>query len=315
MAKQSKRLGRGLDSLVTDYRSAGTLEATAKSPEGAPGPTAMAGEREPGLAPSQMPLNLLEPNPLQPRDSASKANVAQLADSIEQNGLLQPILVRPHGQRYQIIAGERRYWAAKRVGLRDVPVVVREATDEQMLELALVENIQREDLNAIDRARAYRDYCDRFELTPEEVGRRLCEDRTTVVNYLRLLDLAPAIQELVIHGALGMGHARCLLGVENEQERLRLAESAVTHQLSVRALEEIVRKTKAPRLPPEGGSEPLARGPSPHTADVQRKLEEVVKTKVLVQEGKKRGTGRIILEYYSLDDFDRIASLLGLTDA
>ena len=315
MAKQTKRLGRGLDSLITDYRSAGTLEATATSPEVAPDPGAMPRGREPGGTLNQLPLELLEPNPLQPRDSASSANVAQLADSIEQNGLLQPILVRPHGKRYQIIAGERRYWAAKRVGLREVPVVVREASDEQMLELALVENIQREDLNAIDRARAYRDYCDRFELTPEEVGRRLCEDRTTVVNYLRLLDLAPAIQGLVIDGALGMGHARCLLGIEDEQERLRLAESTATHQFSVRALEEIVRKTKARRRPRLCPTFRRARGPNPHIADVQRKLEEVVKTKVLVQEGKKRGTGRIILEYYSLDDFDRIAALLGLTDA
>ena len=316
MAKQSKRLGRGLDSLITDYRSTEALQPSlGRGSEVASVARAQPAINKPSQPPSQLPLSSLEPNPLQPRDSAANANVTRLAESIEQNGLLQPIVVRPHGKRYQIIAGERRYWAAKQLGMREVPVLVREASDEQMLELALVENIQREDLNAIDRARAYREYCERFELTPEEVGRRLGEDRTTVLNYLRLLDLQPVIQELVIQGVLGMGHARCLLGIAEEQERLRLAESAVNHQLSVRALEEIVRKTKTRRPMPEGAGEPRPRGPSPHLADVQRRLEEAVKTKVLIQEGKKRGTGRIILEYYSLDDFDRIAALLGLPDA
>ena len=317
MAKQSKRLGRGLDSLITDYRATSTLPP---APSQLPETTSAKGvqpETSPqDKPPSQLPLSALDPNPLQPRDQAATANVARLAESIEQNGLIQPIVVRPHGKRYQIIAGERRYWAAKHLGLRAVPVVIREASDQQMLELALVENIQREDLNAIDRARAYRDYCDRFELTPEEVGRRLGEDRTTVVNYLRLLDLQPQIQQLVIQGVLGMGHARCLLGVAEEPERLRLAESVVNHQLSVRALEEIVRKAKTRRPAPEGGAEQRpTRAPSSHIGDLQRRLEEAVKTKVLVQEGRKRGTGRIILEYYSLDDFDRIAALLGLADA
>jgi ParB family chromosome partitioning protein len=193
-----------------------------------------------------------------------------------------------------------------------IPAIVREATDEQMLEFALIENIQREDLNAIERAKAYREFCTRFGLRPEEVASRLGEDRTTVVNYLRLLDLPEVIQSMVADHRLSMGHARCLLGIAEGGRRQRLAETVVANELSVRALEEIVRreKTREAGEQRDEAQKPVPR--SAHLRDVQRRFEEAVKTKVTIREGKRKGTGRIVIEFYSLDDFDRIAAMMGV---
>jgi ParB family chromosome partitioning protein len=260
-----------------------------------------------------LPVDELRPNPFQPRNNVSEQDVLSLAASIERKGLLQPIAVRRRDDRYEIIAGERRWVAAKSLGITQVPAVIRDASDEEMLELALIENIQREDLNAIDRAMAYRQFCSRFGLKPEEVGQRLGEDRTTVVNYLRLLDLPGGIRSMVADGRLSMGHARCLLGVADETRGLELAESVVQNELSVRALEEIVRREKTR----QGGAlaaTPETRGlRSAHLRDLERQFEQAIKTKVALREGKRKGTGRIIIEYYTLDDFDRIASALGVT--
>ncbi len=259
-----------------------------------------------------LPVDELQPNPFQPRDNTFASDILSLAESIRQSGILQPIVVRRQSGRYEIIAGERRWQAARSIGMTEVPTVIRDATDEQMLELALVENIQREDLNAIDRAKAYRQFCNRFGLKPEEIARRLGEDRTTVVNYLRLLDLPDPIQTLVAQSKLSMGHARCLLGVSDDGERLRLAESASQNDLSVRALEEIVRREKTRRGDAQPNEAKVERLRSAHLLDLQRRFEEAVKTKVTIQEGKRKGTGRVVIEYYSLDDFDRIAGMLGV---
>ena len=211
------------------------------------------------------------------------------------------------------------------IGMTHVPVIVRHATDEQMLELALIENLQREDLNAIDRARAYRQFCTHFGLRPEEVADRLGEDRSTVQNYLRLLDLAEPIRAMVAGGKLTMGHARCLLGEANEVHRARLAEAIVANELSVRAAEEIVRRGKAylgagaTAMALAGGDALLkssgtqrGRLRSAHLQDLEQRFERAVKTKVSIHEGRKRGSGRITIEYYTLDDFDRIAGKLGV---
>ncbi|MHC4695147.1 MAG: ParB/RepB/Spo0J family partition protein [Planctomycetota bacterium] len=256
----------------------------------------------------------LTPNPFQPRALVADDAITALADSIQHSGLLQPIAVRRAGDGYQIIAGERRWAAAKALGMTHIPVIVRHATDEQMLELALIENIQREDLNAIDRASAYRDLCTRFSLTPEEVARRLGEDRSTVVNYMRILDLPTEIRDLVAAGRLSMGHARCLLGITENARRMQIAESAVDNELSVRALEEIVRREKTRRSEAEGESPATKLARPAHILDLQRRFEQVVKTKVLIREGRRKGTGRIIIDYYSLDDFDRIAAMLAVPE-
>jgi ParB family chromosome partitioning protein len=180
-----------------------------------------------------------------------------------------------------------------------------------MLELALIENLQREDLNAIDRAQAYRQFCDRFGLKPDQVAERLGEDRTTVVNYLRLLDLPDAIKRLVAGGAISMGHARCLLGLDDDRRRWQLAEAVVQNELSVRALEEIVRREK----PRDGGAADAQQEPrkvSPHYVDMQRRFEQSLGTKVTIRPSRRKGRGRITIEYYSLDDFDRISERLGV---
>ncbi len=312
MSKSTRRLGRGLDSLVSHLRPSDDRESSPASRSGDPetngpsGPEASSGD--PG--PMTVSVESLEPNPLQPRTITNNETILSLAESIRRAGLLQPIVVRARGGRNQIIAGERRWRAAKHIGLERVPVIVREATDEQMLELALIENIQREDLNAIDRARAYRQFCTRFSVKPEEVATRLGEDRTTVVNYLRLLDLSEPIQRLVRDGAIGMGHARCLLGISDEARRMDLAESVVHSQLSVRALEEIIRREKKRDRSTQDVAAVELR--SAHVRDLQRRFEEAVKTKVTIRPGKRKGTGRIVIEYYSLDDFERIATLLNV---
>jgi ParB family chromosome partitioning protein len=182
-----------------------------------------------------------------------------------------------------------------------------------MLELALVENLEREDLNAIDRARAYRRFCTTFGLKADDVADRLGEDRSTVSNYLRLLDLSEPIRELVASDKLSMGHARCLLGITDEPRRMRLALSAAENGLSVRALEEIVRRERT-----RGGvaasapAVPTANQRSAHIHDIEARFERALKTKVVIHEGRRKASGRITIEYYSLDDFDRIAEMLGV---
>ena len=311
MSKSARRLGRGLDSLVSDLRG---MPATSENISGkAMGTGNRAAESgQVGVVAKMLPVASLRPNPFQPRDNTSYENISSLAASIEHSGLLQPVAVRSKGGHFEIIAGERRWRAAESLGMTEIPVIVRDASDEEMLELALVENVQREDLNAIERAKAYSRLCSRFGRKPEEIGACLGEDRTTVINYLRLLDLSEPIQGLVGQSRLSMGHARCLLGVSDEGRRLQLAEAVGNNQLSVRALEEIVRREKTRR----GESGPKVgkreEAVSAHLHDLEERFEEVVKTKVKIQEGKRKGAGRIVIEYYSLDDFDRIAKLLGV---
>jgi ParB family chromosome partitioning protein len=328
MSKIARRLGRGLDSLVSNLRSdadeplPGAL--VAERPADAALPAKDVRDEAAAINAAMVAVDALTPNPFQPRDLINDDNIVSIATSIRRHGLLQPISARVVAGQYQIIAGERRWRAAKSIGMTHVPVIVRQAADQQMLELALIENLQREDLNAMDRGRAYRQFCTHFGLKPEEVADRLGEDRTTVVNYLRLLELAEPIRTMVAAGKLTMGHARCLLGVENETHRLRLAEAMVANELSVRAAEEIVRRGRALQAGAtvmalaEGGallqSSGTRRGRlrSAHLRDLEQRFERAVKTKVTIHEGRKRGSGRITIEYFSLDDFDRIAGMLGV---
>jgi ParB family chromosome partitioning protein len=226
--------------------------------------------------------------------------------------MIQPIVARRVGTRLEIVAGERRWRAARAARLERVPVLVREATDEEMLGVALIENIQRDDLNAIERARAYRRLCDEFGLSPEEIGQRVGEDRTTVTNYLRLLELPREVMDLVSQGDISMGHARCILGVEGAGRQSQLARAVKENQLSVRALEEIVRREKTARG--IAGRAGAARAPkSAHLADLERQFERALGTRVTIREGRRSGHGQIVIEYHGLDDFDRIAATLGVT--
>ena len=323
MSKSARRLGRGLSSLVSSTALGTGSEETSREMPGK-----KVGETPPGNDPARVipsepastggqvimvPIDDLYTNPHQPRDNTKTWDVTSLAASIKRSGLLQPISARMHEGIYQIIAGERRWRAAKSLGVGEIPVIVREASEQEMMELALVENIQREDLNAIERARGYKAFCDRVGINAEAVAKRLGEDRTTVVNYIRLLDLSDDIQSMVADRQLSMGHARCLLGIVDVQKREALAQSVVANGLSVRALEEIVRreKTREGQGADDKTSEETVEK-SVHVQALEKRFEEATKTKVRIRESQKKGRGRIVIDYYSLDDFDRIAEKLGV---
>ncbi|MCC7292578.1 MAG: ParB/RepB/Spo0J family partition protein [Phycisphaerales bacterium] len=305
MSASTKRLGRGLDSLI--------LSSTSVRPDAGRPPHSNIEGNEDQPSVSRVPIAQVKPNRHQPRLAADEAGIAQLAQSLRQTGILQPILVRPAGNEYEIIAGERRYRAARLLGWTDIPVLVRRASDEEMLEMALIENIHREDLNAIDRASAYREYCTRFRATPDVLSEKLGEDRTTITNYLRILELPEAVKKLVASKQLSMGHARCLLGVDEAADREALAQRILLEQLSVRAAESLVRGHKlagraADRLKRTSAGE----AGKPQVLAVQSQLERVLGTKVTIIESAKKGQGRVIIEYQSLDDFDRLCQKLGV---
>jgi len=310
MSKTGRRLGRGLESLVSNLRSA-TADAIPVRRESAEA-LVPEGGAPPGV--TTLPIGQLVPNPFQPRHEIPQESIRQLAESIRLHGVLQPIAVRQHAGGWQIIAGERRWQAAKACGLTSVPVVVREADDRQMLELALIENLQREDLNAIDRARAYEQFCTRFRLRAEDVAARVGEDRSTVANYLRLLELSDPIQEMLASGKMSMGHARCLLSVNDPEVRHRLAQAVVQQDLSVRAVEEVVRRGRGLQDDPTSTAHRAVahRLRSAHLKDMEQKFEKALKTKVSIREGRSKGTGRVVIEFFTLDDFDRIAGSLGV---
>jgi len=266
-----------------------------------------------------VPVNELRPNPYQPRAALSPQQISELAKSVAESGILQPIVSRETtlGQ-LEIIAGERRWRAARAAGLATVPVIVRRATDREMHEWALIENIHREDLNAMDRARAYRRYCDAFDLTAQQVADRLGEDRTTVANYLRLVDLPGEITLFLESGRMSMGHGRALLGVADLELQLRLATEAVRGNVSVRQLEGMVRRArqKAGRLSREAcQQDTVVPRVDPFVAnirDLEARFERALGTHVQIERGKKKGSGRIIIEYRDLEEFERVGKEVGL---
>ncbi len=311
MVKHDKRLGKGLSSLVSREAVETALTTTLEPGERERHPVA----GRPGVDALMVRPQALEPNPFQPRKDMDTEGIRALAESLKQTGMLQPIVARRAGTRLEIIAGERRWRASREAGLDLVPVLIRPATDEQMVEMALVENIQRSDLNPIEKARGYRRLCDEFSLSPEEVGRRVGEDRSTVTNYLRLLDLPGEIAAMVSRGDISMGHARCLLAVPAPDRQMQLARSAAKNQLSVRALEEIVRRERVPTARDGGATSPLAgrvKEASAHVADLEGQFQRALGLKVRIQERRGKGRGRIIIDYNNLDEFDRVAAALGV---
>ncbi len=327
MPDTTKRLGRGISSLLSDPN---TSRLADRLPDTAMGdPNAASVKQAPARHRTiRVPLDCVAPNPNQPRRSISEQGIAKLAGSIKRNGLIQPIVMRPIAAasiggtggptstqstvKYELIAGERRWRAARAAGLSDVPAILRDATEEQLLELALVENIHREDLNAIDRALAYGQFRDRFGLAPEQIGERVGEDRTTVTNYLRLLDLPSEIQDMVATDLLSMGHARGLAGLRSRDEQIKLAEHAVRKGLSVRALEESVRKLRAPATTTSTAGGKAQHNKRPLIRDLERRFIQILKTKVTIQEGRGKNTGQIVIEYHSIDEFEGICERLGI---
>ena len=299
--KQAKpRLGRGLDSLLSPTRLQ-ELQEAANVDDGAARPLPAAGLHEQVL---EVPTELITCNPHQPRKAWDEHKLAELADSIKSSGLIQPIVVRALSQGYQLIAGERRLRACQIAGRQTVTAIIRDASEDQMLEWALVENIQRTDLNAVERARAYRQYINRCQLTQQQAAAKLGQDRATIANYMRLLELPQTIRELLGEGQLSMGHARTLLAVAEPQRQLALAQAVVAEDWSVRELERRVRNLQAK-------PSPAAAPRDPHLAELEEQMARCVGTKVSIRtSGRKKHRGRIIIDFYSLDDFDRIRGRL-----
>ena len=294
MAKR-QALGRGLGALIPGAdETANGNSADHESP-----PT--------GQTVLQIPIDLVEPNPHQPRERFDEASVAELADSIRQKGLLQPINVRRWGTGYQLIAGERRLRASRIAGLEKIPaLVVDVSSDEEMMELSLIENIQREDLNPIEEARAYRSLIEECFLTQEEVAGRVSKDRSTITNTLRLLSLPDVVRNALEAGEIAMGHARALLGLDDDDARIILCREIVAKGLSVRRVEAIVRDTREGRTPAQPNVRKATKDPL--VADAEEQLRRHLGTAVHInQKGK---VGRIEIEFYSTDDLNRILELL-----
>jgi len=256
-------------------------------------------------------IDVLSANPYQPRTVWNEQELADLAESIRSNGVIQPIIVRPFGTGYQVIAGERRLRAAQMAGLARIPAILRQATDEQVLELALVENIHRADLNPIERAKAYQNYVGTFSLTQAEAAKRLGEDRSVIANYLRLLELPEEVKQMLIDGQLSMGHARAMLALPTDELRQKLANRAMAGRLSVREVEKLVRKYLTGR---EQSRIALRQKP-PHILDLENRLTSHLGTKVAIEARKNGQRGRIVVDFYSLDEFDRIVEKMGLATA
>jgi ParB family chromosome partitioning protein len=260
------------------------------------------------LAKSELPITQIRPNPYQPRTSWNEEQLQDLCESIKSNGIIQPIIVRKNADGYEIIAGERRLRAAEMAGLETVPVLVRQATDEEMLELALVENIHRADLNPIERAKAYLNFINSFNLTQTDAAQRLGEDRSVISNYLRILDLPNEIKQMLAEGRLSMGHARAILALPSDELRRKLANRAMAGRLSVREVERLVRKY----LDGKTETKEIKKEKMAHIIDLERKLQSLLGTKVTIKANKRAPRGRIIIDYYSLDEFERLTEHMGL---
>jgi ParB family transcriptional regulator, chromosome partitioning protein len=333
-----------LQSLETDTPASSPSQAAAildrpANQENAP--AQKADSQSSGAVILHITLERITPNPMQPRAHFDENSLRRLADSIRSEGVMQPIIVRPTAPRngeiqlpvvgglpstsYELVAGERRWRAAKLAGLAKVPAIVRELDDRQLAEWALVENLQREDLNPLERASALKNLAERFSLSHEEIAQRVGIERPTISNLLRLLDLHLDVQALIRAGILSAGQGKALAGVESSPVQVLLAQRAVREAWSVRRLEAEVRKVAAGAASPvgdphsaSGSASTLARGSSggakrsAYLADVEAQLSQQLQTKVHIKPGRKKGSGALILEFYSLDQFDTLMKRLGV---
>jgi ParB family transcriptional regulator, chromosome partitioning protein len=293
MAKQA--LGKGLGALINKRVAS-------------PAPLEEHGEKI-----QKLPLDRIVPSPLQPRIDFPAEHLNELVESIRERGIIQPLIVRQVDGTYELIAGERRWRAARELGLADAPAIVREASDREVLELALIENLQREGLNPIEEAAAYAKLHRDFSLTQEEISRRVGKSRASVANSMRLLDLAEEAQALLKHGRISVGHAKVLLSLRGHAEQKLLADQIVRAGHSVRVAEKLAAKLQEETGQPKRGRAKSSPGePSAAIQRVQNLLTHRLSTRVSLQHGEKRG--HIQIEYYGSDDLNRILSLLGIEE-
>lgn len=257
-------------------------------------------------------ISLIEPNREQPRKFFDEIQLNELAESIKEYGVLQPLLVQKRNDYYEIIAGERRWRAAKEAGLKEVPVVVRDYSKQRTMEIALIENVQRADLNPIEEAKAYQQLIQEFEMKQEDVAVRVSKNRATITNSLRLLKLDERVQDMLVKGSISGGHARALLSLEDKEQQFEIANKIIENEVSVRETERLVKLlTNKPRKKKE--PEPEERDLGLFYRDLEDKLKSVMGTKVIINK-KDKNKGRIEIEYYSSAELERLAEMLNSID-
>lgn len=279
-------LGRGLSALIQDNNI---------------------GEEEKKDSVEKIALNLIKPNKKQPREYFDEKKIAQLAESIREHGVIQPLILKKENDVYVIVAGERRWRAAKSIGLTEVPAVIIDATEKDLLEISLIENIQREDLNPIEEAKAYRRLLDDFNLTQEQLSKRIGKSRVVITNCMRLLNLDERVQEYLIDGVISEGHGRVLLSVQDKNSQYKLSQTIIDEDLSVRDTEKLI-KSLSKQKPITNVDE--TKENNQYVNEIKDRLENYFGTKVALKTGKNKG--KIEIEYYSNEDLQRIIDILKL---
>lgn len=293
-------LGKGLDSLIpTNVMMESEVKHATVS-------TASSAEEEKDGT-LMVKLSKVEPNREQPRKNFDEDSLQELAESLKQFGMLQPILVQNRGDYYEIIAGERRWRAAKIAGLKEVPVIVRELTDQEIVEISLIENIQREDLNPIEEAQAYKRLLTEFHLKQDEVAERVSKSRTAVTNSMRLLKLSDKVQQMVIDDMIQTGHARALLGIEDLEKQYNMAQKVFDEKLSVRETEKLVKKVQKEKEEVEKTK--MDKQLEIVYQDLEEKMKQILGTKVSIN-AKDENKGKIEIEYYNKEDLDRLIDMI-----
>jgi ParB family chromosome partitioning protein len=291
-----RALGKGLESLLPSRPAPATVPV-------------IAAVAEPTGKPLEIPLDHIERNPFQTRTRFDEAQLTELTQSIAASGVVQPIVVRPLSEgRYQLITGERRWLASRKAGKATIPAIVRQASDEQTLEMTIVENLQRADLNPMEQARAYQRLSHDFKMTQEQMATRTGKERASVANFLRLLRLPESIQHKVESGDLSFGHARTLLALDSPESITAAAQKVMALSLSVRQTESYVQGLINPEAKPKKEAKP-AQPEDPNVREAQDRLQRTLGLKVHIED--KKGKGRVIIEYSGLEDFDSILTALG----
>ncbi len=288
-----KGLGKGLDALIPPIAAENTNNRTGTLTKPEQGSETI------------VKLTKVEPNREQPRKNFEEDALLELADSIKQFGVIQPIVVQDRKDHYEIIAGERRWRAAKLAGLKEVPVIIKNYTEQEIVEISLIENIQREDLNPIEEAQAFKRLLTEFNLKQDEVAERVSKSRTTVTNSMRLLKLNEEVQQMVINEMLSTGHARALLAIEDQEEQYILAQKVFDEKLSVRDVEKLVKNLYKPAKPKKIDDKALEL----IYQDIEEKMKQTLSTKVTVS-SKGNGAGKIEIEFYSHEDLDRLIEII-----
>lgn len=295
MAVKKKGLGKGLDSLIPDNKPAKSSKPEIDITE----------TNELKTGEQMMKINMVEPNRDQPRKKFEEDALLELSDSIKQFGILQPLLVRKRKDYYEIIAGERRWRAAKMAGIKEVPVIIKDYTEQEIVEIGLIENIQRENLNPIEEAMAFKRLLQEFNLKQDEVAERVSKSRTAVTNSMRLLKLDDRVQQMIVDDMISTGHARALLAIDNKDEQYEIANRVFDEKLSVRETEKLVKEIKNPKKPKV---KKVVENEFIYE-DLANKMKEIMGTKVSIS-SKGNGKGKIEIEYYSDKELERMFEMI-----